>query len=67
MLPSADTYREISSCSNFRDFQQARRANIRYDVGEDSHRRRIYLPLEDLALFDYNEAELLPGVIDARW
>ena len=28
-LPSAQTYREISSCSNFRDFQ-ARRANIRF-------------------------------------
>ena len=28
-LPSADTYREISSCSNFKDFQ-ARRANIRF-------------------------------------
>jgi len=28
-LPSAGTYREISSCSNFKDFQ-ARRANIRY-------------------------------------
>ncbi|ACK70260.1 seryl-tRNA synthetase [Gloeothece citriformis PCC 7424] len=28
-LPSSDTYREISSCSNFRDFQ-ARRANIRF-------------------------------------
>lgn len=28
-LPGADTYREISSCSNFEDFQ-ARRANIRY-------------------------------------
>ncbi len=28
-LPSYDTYREISSCSNFEDFQ-ARRANIRY-------------------------------------
>ncbi|MGL5879466.1 MAG: serine--tRNA ligase, partial [Xenococcaceae cyanobacterium] len=27
-LPSANTYREISSCSNFKDFQ-ARRANIR--------------------------------------
>lgn len=66
MLPSAYTYREISSCSNFLDFQ-ARRANIRYDVGEDSHRGYIYLPLEDLALFDYTEAELLPGVIDDRW
>ncbi|MBU5267558.1 serine--tRNA ligase [Virgibacillus proomii] len=28
-LPSYDTYREISSCSNFEDFQ-ARRANIRF-------------------------------------
>lgn len=28
-IPSQDTYREISSCSNFEDFQ-ARRANIRY-------------------------------------
>ncbi|MBL0388989.1 serine--tRNA ligase [Tumebacillus sp. ITR2] len=28
-LPEANTYREISSCSNFEDFQ-ARRANIRY-------------------------------------
>jgi seryl-tRNA synthetase len=28
-LPSANTYREISSCSNFNDFQ-ARRANIRF-------------------------------------
>jgi seryl-tRNA synthetase len=28
-LPSAQEYREISSCSNFEDFQ-ARRANIRY-------------------------------------
>ena len=28
-LPSANTYREISSCSNFGDFQ-ARRGNIRF-------------------------------------
>ena len=28
-LPSSNTYREISSCSNFEDFQ-ARRANIRF-------------------------------------
>ncbi len=28
-IPSADIYREISSCSNFKDFQ-ARRANIRF-------------------------------------
>jgi seryl-tRNA synthetase len=32
-LPGQDTYREISSCTNFLDFQ-ARRANIRYRVSE---------------------------------
>ncbi|HEX6087902.1 MAG TPA: serine--tRNA ligase [Thermoanaerobaculia bacterium] len=32
-LPGQETYREISSCSNFTDFQ-ARRANIRYRGGE---------------------------------
>jgi seryl-tRNA synthetase len=32
-LPGQDTYREISSCTNFLDFQ-ARRANIRYRSGE---------------------------------
>jgi len=32
-LPSANTYREISSCSNFEDFQ-ARRAGIRYKTKE---------------------------------
>ncbi|MHB1419783.1 MAG: serine--tRNA ligase [Bacillota bacterium] len=32
-LPSYNTYREISSCSNFEDFQ-ARRANIRYRPAE---------------------------------
>ena len=32
-LPAAGTYREISSCSNFTDFQ-ARRAGIRYRPGE---------------------------------
>ena len=32
-LPGQDTYREISSCSNFTDFQ-ARRANIRFRGGE---------------------------------
>jgi len=34
-LPGQDTYREISSCSNFRDFQ-ARRANIRFRRDEGS-------------------------------
>ncbi|MGM0603054.1 MAG: serine--tRNA ligase [Bacillota bacterium] len=34
-LPAYDTYREISSCSNFEDFQ-ARRAGIRYRPEKDS-------------------------------
>ncbi|MGD2182253.1 15-cis-phytoene synthase CrtB [Lusitaniella coriacea] len=41
--------------------------NILRDVGEDAQRGRIYLPLEDLALFDYTEEELLKGVVDERW
>lgn len=41
--------------------------NILRDVGEDARRGRIYLPLEDLALFNYSEADLLKGVIDHRW
>ncbi len=32
-LPGQNLFREISSCSNFEDFQ-ARRANIRYKTGE---------------------------------
>jgi len=38
-LPAAGTYREISSCSNFGDFQ-ARRANIRY---RDGHGKAEYV------------------------
>ena len=41
--------------------------NILRDVGEDAQRGRIYLPLEDLALFDYTEEDLFKGVIDHRW
>lgn len=41
--------------------------NILRDVGEDARRDRIYLPLEDLALFDYSEEDLFQGVIDQRW
>ncbi|HYO48990.1 MAG TPA: serine--tRNA ligase [Chloroflexia bacterium] len=37
-LPAQDTYREISSCSNFEDFQ-ARRANIRYRPGPEERPR----------------------------
>jgi phytoene synthase len=41
--------------------------NILRDVGEDARRGRIYLPLEDLALFNYTEQDLMNGVIDERW
>jgi phytoene synthase len=41
--------------------------NILRDVGEDAQRGRIYLPLEDLALFDYSEQDLFNGVVDERW
>ena len=41
--------------------------NILRDVGEDTRRNRIYLPQEDLRLFNYTEAELFDGVIDDRW
>lgn len=41
--------------------------NILRDVGEDARRGRIYLPLEDLAKFDYTEEDLMQGVIDSRW
>jgi len=41
--------------------------NILRDVGEDSRRGRIYLPLDDLAMFNYTEADLMNGVVDDRW
>jgi phytoene synthase len=41
--------------------------NILRDVGEDVQRGRIYLPLEDLARFNYTEEDLFNGVIDDRW
>jgi phytoene synthase len=41
--------------------------NILRDVGEDASRGRIYLPLADLAAFDYTEADLIAGVVDDRW
>ncbi|WP_333475358.1 15-cis-phytoene synthase CrtB [Allocoleopsis sp.] len=41
--------------------------NILRDVGEDAQRGRIYLPLEELALFDYTEEDLFKGVVDERW
>ncbi|MGL5033060.1 MAG: 15-cis-phytoene synthase CrtB [Microcystaceae cyanobacterium] len=41
--------------------------NILRDVGEDAQRGRVYLPLEDLARFDYTEQDLFKGVNDERW
>jgi phytoene synthase len=41
--------------------------NILRDVGEDANRGRIYLPLEELALFGYTEEDLFNGVVDDRW
>ncbi|MGH1394963.1 MAG: 15-cis-phytoene synthase CrtB [Trichormus sp.] len=41
--------------------------NILRDVGEDARRGRIYLPLEDLARFDYTEQDFFNGVVDDRW
>jgi len=41
--------------------------NILRDVGEDAQRGRIYIPLEDLARFNYTEQDLLKGVVDERW
>lgn len=41
--------------------------NILRDVGEDTLRGRIYLPLEDLERFNYTEEDLFKGIIDDRW
>ena len=41
--------------------------NILRDVGEDRHRGRIYLPLEDLQQFGYTEDDLFNGVVNDSW
>lgn len=41
--------------------------NILRDIGEDARRGRIYLPLEDLAHFNYSEQDLFSYVVDERW
>jgi 15-cis-phytoene synthase len=41
--------------------------NILRDVGEDAKRGRIYIPLEDLAKFNYTEQDFFKGVVDDRW
>ena len=40
-MPAQGVYREISSCSNFEDFQ-ARRANIRYRPGGQKGTRFVH-------------------------
>ncbi|NET36663.1 MAG: phytoene synthase [Cyanothece sp. SIO1E1] len=41
--------------------------NILRDVGEDARRGRIYLPQEELALFNLTDKDVLNGVVDDRW
>jgi phytoene synthase len=41
--------------------------NILRDVGEDARRGRIYIPLEDMAQFNYTEQDLFQGIVDERW
>jgi phytoene synthase len=41
--------------------------NILRDVGEDARRGRIYLPQEDLKLFNYSEEDLFAGVNNEQW
>ncbi len=41
--------------------------NILRDVGEDAERGRIYLPLDELALFNYSEQDLLNQVVNDNW
>ncbi len=41
-------------------------ANFIRDVGEDLDRGRLYLPREDLELFDVSRADLRTGIVDAR-
>ncbi|WP_373539656.1 phytoene synthase [Chamaesiphon sp.] len=41
--------------------------NILRDVGEDSERGRIYLPLDELALFNYTETDLMNQVVNDNW
>ena len=41
--------------------------NILRDVGEDAERGRIYLPLDELALFNYTEQDLMNKVVNDNW
>ena len=41
--------------------------NILRDVGEDWRNGRLYLPLDELARFGLNEADVAAGHVDDRW
>lgn len=41
-------------------------ANFLRDIGEDLRRGRLYLPLQDLAIFGLTRADLAAGVVDGR-
>jgi 15-cis-phytoene synthase len=41
--------------------------NFLRDIGEDWRRGRVYVPLEDLERFSYDEQELGDGVVDERF
>jgi phytoene synthase len=41
--------------------------NILRDVGEDSRRGRIYVPVDDLAKFGLTEEDVFAGKVDDRW
>jgi len=38
--------------------------NILRDIGEDARRGRVYLPQDEMARFEYSEADLMEGVIN---
>lgn len=54
-LPGADSLSIAMQLSNFWR-----------DVGEDWHRGRVYLPLEDMDSFNYSESDLASGRVDDR-
>jgi phytoene synthase len=41
--------------------------NMLRDVGEDWRAGRLYLPQEELAVFDLSEADIAAGIVDDRW
>lgn len=73
-MAGQETYREISSCSNFEDFQ-ARRANIRYRPSPDEKPRFVHtlngsglaVGRTWAAILEYNQQEdgsvIIPGVL----